>query len=520
MPVVSTDRWALAVDGQSEDAQILPTNLTVGLGGARRHACVTLCSDRKIFGICEQERVTRVRGAGVNGTGLPDEALDELLRRSQLHRSDVTGYALPEGVPAAAGYEQTYLERHFAHACSAFLPSPFQSATIVVCDHTAPQISVWDGNDHAPTRIDWPWSGPGFAEIYSRCAEAIGFTGLGREQRMEALARLDPTRHDSRAERLLGLETDRLQLAPDWQAKVESWAAGGELDRISVAASLQSLIGDLLIEFLAEVKRRAPVRRRLCLGGSLFYNSYLNSRVKLSGAFEEVFIPINPGDAGLAVGAALHVSGQTRRSVTPFLGPSYTPDETKATLDNCKLKYEWASDGDAIAIAVEALRKGRLVAWFEGAMEWGPRALGARSILANPFSQYVLDNLNRFLKQRDPWRGYALSGLDEAVRRLFDGPSASPFMECDYVPRDRSGFRHILPGPNAAVRIQTVRSDAPPRFRDLLQAFGDGAGIPMLVNTSFNGFQEPNVCSPRDAIRVFFGTGIDILVVGNFVIRK
>ena len=93
-------------------------------------------------------------------------------------------------------------------------------------------------------------------------------------------------------------------------------------------------------------------------------------------------------------------------------------------------------------------------------------------------------------------------------------------MECDYVPRDRSGFRHILPGPNAAVRIQTVRSDAPPRFRDLLQAFGDGAGIPMLVNTSFNGFQEPIVCSPRDAIRVFFGTGIDILVVGNFVIRK
>jgi carbamoyltransferase len=132
----------------------------------------------------------------------------------------------------------------------------------------------------------------------------------------------------------------------------------------------------------------------------------------------------------------------------------------------------------------------------------------------------VLENLNRFLKQRELWRGYALSGLEAAVRNEFDGPAASPFMECDYAPKDRARFRHILPGPNASVRVHTVGDDAAPRFASLLRAFGDATGLPMLVNTSFNGFREPIVRSPRDAIRVFFGSGIDMLVFGEFILTK
>lgn len=496
-------------------------SLWVGLGGARRNACVTLCTGDEILGVCEQERITRVRAAGFNPTGLPDEALDELLRRAGRQRGEVTAYALAETAPAPAGIKLAHLEHHFAHACSAFLPSSFDSATIVVCDHEAPQLSVWDGNGSAITRVEWPWHGVGFAELYSQCAEALGFTTAGREQRMEAMARLDPTRRDHRATRLFSLVADQLWLAPDWKAQIDSWLGASEhRDRGSAAAALQSRIGDLLIQFLAEVRRRAPARQRLCVGGSLFYNSHFNSMVKLFGAFEEVFVPINPGNAGLAVGAALHVSRQGRRPVTPFLGPSYSAEEIKATLDNCKLTYEWASETDTIAIVVEALQKGRLVAWFDGPMEWGPRALGARSIVASPFAPYALDNLNRFLKQRDTWRGYALSGLDTAVREHFDGPEASPFMECDYVPRDRSRFGHILPGPHATVRVHTVGSDAPSRFRTLLHAFGEAVGIPIVVNTSFNGFREPIVCSPRDGVRVFFGTGIDTLVFGQFVVNK
>ena len=497
-------------------------NLWAGLGGAARNACVTLCTDDRILGICEQERITRVRAAGFNPTGLPDEALDELLRRSGRRRSDVTGYAVAETIPAPPPMELTCLDHHFTHACSAFLPSPFDCATIVVCDHESPRMSVWDGNGTAVTRIEWPWDGPGFADVYSGCAEALGFTSEGREQRMEALARLDPDRRDNRAQQLFHLDGDRLRLATGWQACISSWTgASAPLEEAcGLAAALQSRIGDLLLEFLAEVRSRTPASRRLCVGGSLFHNSHFNGRLKRSAVFDEVFVPINPGNAGLAVGAALHVSEHVRGPVTPFLGPSYSPDEIKATLDNCKLSYDWVSTGDTITIALDALKKGRMVAWFDGPMEWGPRALGARSILANPFAPFVLDNLNQFLKQREVWRGYALSGLDAAVREHFEGPEDSSFMECDYAPRDRQRFKHVLPESNAHVRVQTVGPAAPPRFRALLHAFGEAAGIPIVVNTSFNGFSEPIVCNPRDAVRVFFGTGIDTLILDQFVIRK
>jgi carbamoyltransferase len=495
--------------------------LYVGLSGAERNASVTLCTDERVLAICEQERVSRVRAAGFNPTGVPDEALDELLRRNGYRRQDVAGYAIADSTTTPPDTETTFLEHHFAHACAAFLPSPFESATIVVCDHESPQLTVWDGEGTSITQVDWPWQPPGFAELYSQCAEALGFARGGHEQRMEALARLRPNSYDERIHKLFWLEDDHLGFAPNWEADVETWARRGEgQDRPLVAAALQRRIAELLVAFLTIVRQRAPQRRYLCTGGSLFFNSYLNSRVRLDAGFDDVFVPVNPGNAGLSVGAVLHISQRPRQPVTPFLGPAYNSEEVKSTLDNCKLTYEWASESDAIAIAVKALTMGRLVAWFDGPMEWGPRALGARSILANPFSPYVLDNLNRFLKHREPWRGYALSGLDEAVAKSFDGPATSPFMECDFVPKDGRCFSAILPGTEASIRIQTIGAAAPPRFQALLQAFGAATGRPFLVNTSFNGFQEPIVCSPRDAIRVLYGTGIDLLILGQFVIRK
>jgi carbamoyltransferase len=475
-----------------------------------------VCDSERVLGISEQERFTRVRGAGVNRSGLPDEAVDELLRRSRHTRSDVATYLTPETL--THDVSDRALGHHLAHAWAAFLPSSFESAAVLVCDHQFPYVSVWDASGPSITPVEWPWQGPGFSELCSKCA-AIAFKRNDPEPWFEALARLEPTATSGRAEDLIGGGSAGLVLADDWESRIEAWVADTR-DLGAVAASLQCRIGELLVSVVTEIRRRLPERTRLCVGGSLFYNSYLNTKLKQSGQFDDVFVPVNPGNAGLSLGLALSANPGARQSVSPFLGPSYSADEIKATLENCKLTYQWMSDTEAVQLAVQALLKGRLVAWFDGGMEWGPRALGARSIVANPFAPYVLDNLNRFLKHRAPWRGYALSGLAPAVRDHFDGPAASPYMECDYIPRDPERFRHVLPASSAAVRVHTVDSREPQQFSALLHAFGQATGLPVLVNTSFNGFQEPIVCSPRDAVRVFFGTGIDVLVMGQFVLAK
>ena len=199
------------------DIEERTVNLWAGIASGRRNACVALCTHDQVLGICEQERITRVPGAGVNSTGLPDEALDELLTRAGLARRDLAGFALAEHGAGPARPDTLRIDHHFAHACAAFLPSRFDAARIVICDHEAPHVSVWDGRGTSVTRVDWPWHGTGFAELYSQCAEVLGFVGAGGEQRMEALARLDPSARDERIEQLFALAEDRLVIAPDWR---------------------------------------------------------------------------------------------------------------------------------------------------------------------------------------------------------------------------------------------------------------------------------------------------------------
>lgn len=498
--------------------------LTAGLGGVTHNGCVALAEGGHLLAACAQERVTRVQGAGFNATGLPDEALDLLLQRTGKSRQAVDRYAVAErcAVPEN-GARVERIDHHFAHACAAYLTSPFSSAAIVVCDEDAPHLSVWEGRGGSVTRVDIPWTGPGFTDVYARFCRAFGFHGVTRDHRLEALARLRPGADDGRLDGLIAVRDNALALAPDLETRIEQWIPPSRIrDSVaaaSVAAALQAELGRAFLEFLATVRQRTSCRQ-LVLGGSFFYHSWINTLVKRAGLFADVFVPVDPGNAGLAVGTALHAGGASPQPLSPFLGPSYTGQEIKEVLDNCKLHYEWESEDGVIAKAVRALQQGTLVGWFDGGMEWGPRALGARCILANPFAPYVLENLNRFLKHREPWRGYALSGLERAVAEHFDGPASAPFMESDYRPRDPARFAHVLPSPGAAIRIQTVGAGGLRRFVRLLEAFGAATGLPFLVNTSFNGFHEPIVCSPRDAVRVFYGSGLDLLVLGPFILRK
>jgi len=296
----------------------------------------------------------------------------------------------------------------------------------------------------------------------------------------------------------------------------------GDFRRVAaVASSFQRCIGDALVALVADIRTALPFSD-LCLGGGLFYNTYLNTRIVESRAFDRVFVPVNPGNAGLAAGAALAVAqGDALRATTasPFLGPEYTAEQIKATLDNCKLTYAYLSESQIVEATVQALRDGALVGWFQGAMEWGHRALGNRSILANPFSPHVLDNLNGYLKQREPYRAYGVSVCEEQAHLYFHVPAPSRYMELEYVPVDPTRFRYILPEGARALRVQTI-GDEPRLFRELHGAFAAATGAGVLVNTSFNGFHEPIVCTPRDAVRVFYGSGLDVLVLGQFLVRK
>jgi carbamoyltransferase len=260
----------------------------------------------------------------------------------------------------------------------------------------------------------------------------------------------------------------------------------------------------------------------LCLGGGLFYNTSFTTVIRKSGIFRDVFVPINPGNAGLAVGAALLVRSESDRcrtgAVSPFLGPGFDAEAIKAVLDGCKLSYSFLSMPQVLDSTVDALRRGELVGWFQGRMEWGPRSLGHRSILADPSSPYVLDNLNCYLRKRARSRPFGVSVRAEQMDSIFCGPPASPFMEYEYGVRD-DRLRHVMPPGASSIRVQSVGPELGP-FWALHKRMEEATGSGVLVNTSFNGFREPIVCNPRDAVRVFYSTGLDMLVMGGFVLRK
>jgi carbamoyltransferase len=537
-PIISTFRPDLEVPAGGGILDVVASarprtatgQLTLGISGVRRNATVAACENGVLTACCEQERLTRIRGVRLEPGTLPAEAVDAVLRLTGRQVSEISQYAIAEETAVLPnGLPTTPFEHHHAHAASAFYTSPFEKAAVLVCDQHATPLSVWVAAGAQLIRRPWPVSAIGFASVYSACVDAFGFAS-GQEHRLEALARLDDGLEAGKFEAVLGSADGALCVGPGWLRFVSEWLStpnGHDMvrHRARVASAFQRHLGHMLLQTVREVRASAGMAH-LCLAGGLFYNTYFTTLIRRAGIFDDVFVAPNPGNAGLAAGAALAASGRKDgargHAVSPFLGPHYDLEKIKATLDNCKLSYEYVGEGDVIDATVDALQRGQLVGWFQGRMEWAHRALGNRSILASPLSPYVLDNLNVFLKQRERHRAYGLSVPKADLPRLFAGPPVSTFMEYEYEILDRERFRYVLPDGATRLRVQSVPEDDETARRYLLlhKAFGDATGIPALVNTSFNGFSEPIVCSPRDAIRVFFGTGLDVLVLDRFIIRK
>ena len=425
-------------------------SITVGIGGSRHNASAALAVDGRLIAACEEERLTRARGVGsVNGR-LPTEAVKTVLALGHASVEDVSTYITGEtGLAFPSDVRGVVIEHHRAHAASAFLTSPLKDATVLVCDrHSTPELSVWSATPAGLNRLDLDWHGPAFATLYSQAAEALGFRSEDDEHRLEALARIGQRPQDDRYARLISSRRDHLEVSPSFQSELSGWnhSNGQDLPQqaANIAHGIQERLGELLLDLIDDI-RKTTQSPNICLAGGLFYNSHFNSVVQASGLYEASFVPIDPGNPGLAVGAAMAPLERdqlpdTHDPVSPFLGTQSTSSDIKTTLENCKLSYHLLDEERLIGRTVDALAAGHLVGWFQGRMEWGPRALGNRSILASPLSPYVAENLNVFLKHRERYRSYGVSVCHEDAGEYFEGSVASPFMEREYHPKDPDLF--------------------------------------------------------------------------------
>jgi carbamoyltransferase len=418
------------------------------------------------------------------------------------------------------GPRTVQIEPHAAHAEYAFRASGFAAALTVVCDASSADGYNAFVSNRAGTKPIAPVGHFPIARIYGEMTEALGFQAMRDEHLVEAMARAgDPKA--ARVPDLISIAAEGIILRQDLRQAIADATSGldEEAARRNTAAAVQRRLGDCVIELLQRLANASGLEH-VCLSGGLFFNTHFTTIAAQCGAFQATYIPPHPGRSGSAMGAALVGASSIPADVgSPYLGPGYSDPQVKQALENCKLAFDLQREEQVISTVLRAVSRGRLVGWYHGRLEWGPRALGHRTVLADPFSSHVLDNLNGYLKQRPAYRTYGVSVPLARLTEFFDGVQPSPFMQYEYHPRDPGKFRSILPGGVETLRVHTV-DDSSPRYLRLLERWGEMSGAPVLVNTSFNGFHEPLVCSPRDAIRVFYGTGLDLLALEDFILRK
>jgi len=305
----------------------------------------------------------------------------------------------------------------------------------------------------------------------------------------------------------------------------------GNGSRRNIASSMEKACETVLTEWLESLRSRTGIKN-LCLAGGLFLNPLLVAAIEKQSGFEEIFVQPAAGNEGTALGAAWLAWHEKAggAKVAPmkslYWGPAFSNAEIKQVLDNCKAPYRWFdSEERQIEEAVQLLNAGKILAWFHGAAEFGPRALGHRSLFASPWAEYVQENLNDFVKHRESFRPFALAIPEEDCAEYFECSANARFMTT--MARAKEKARRLFEAPGSSfvskeglARLQKVSLENNPLLWKLLKRIGEKGPAPMLVNTSFNLFGEPLVITPRDALRSYYCSGVDALVVGSFLLTK
>jgi carbamoyltransferase len=465
-----------------------------------------------------------------------------------------------------------FADHHQSHAASAFFASPFESAAILTLDGVGEWTTTSAGYGRGNTldlrrEINFPHS---VGLLYSAFTYYTGFKVNSGEYKVMGLAPYgEPKYAGLILDHLVDLKEDgSFRLDLDYfdyctgltmtNSKFDALfgskprAPSEPLDQrhMDLAASVQDVTEQIVLRLTRSLAREGE-SANLCLAGGVALNCVANGKILRERNFEEIWVQPAAGDAGGAIGAALaayyQFAGRERAAPQAdamqggYLGPSFSQDEIEQELTRAGAVFSTLDDEALIAGTVEALVAENAVGWFQGRMEFGPRALGARSIIADPRSPRMQSSLNLRVKFRESFRPFAPAVLREDVAEWFDLGGDSPYMQivADVLPkhrraadpRDENLFgierlnlpRSSIPAVthvDYSARIQTVHADTNARFHALLTAFKAATGCPVLVNTSFNVRGEPIVCTPQDAFRCFMGSDIEVLVVGNCFLRK
>lgn len=466
-----------------------------------------------------------------------------------------------------------FCEHHLSHAASAFYPSPFQDAVVLDMDGVGEwpttSVAIGHGRELAIEKeLHFPHS---LGLLYSAFTYYAGFKVNSGEYKVMGLAPYgEPRFKNLILDRLVDLKPDGtfrldmkyfnycvgLTMTNDAFAELfgqpirrpeRDLLTGFHMD---IAASIQAVTEEVMLRLTRSLAREYQMPN-LCLAGGVALNCVANGKLHRDGAFSNIWIQPAAGDAGGAIGAALAVwhlflgrertptNGDAMRGA--FLGPAFAQHDVEQRLTAQGARYQVVSDDDVIEQTASALAEGRAVGWMQGRMEFGPRSLGARSILADPRSAVMQKTLNLKVKYRESFRPFAPSVLREDVAEWFDLDCDSPYMllVAEVKPQHRHAMtaqqqalfgidklnvpRSTIPAVthvDYSARVQTVHAATNPRFHALLTRFKAKTGCPVLVNTSFNVRGEPIVCTPEDAFRCFMGSELDMLVVGNCILEK
>lgn len=450
----------------------------------------------------------------------------------------------PEDVPPLDFYPH-----HKTHAAASFYLSPAPEALVITIDGSgdAECTVVWHGKGTELTalhRIEIPHS---LGWFYSAITEFLGFAAYDGEYKVMGLAaygRDNPELREKLAQVLKpGPAGFEYELVPTYTHHGEhTWSERftdalpelmgmpprlGEAPLTDIHEDLafeaQRALEEAVLRLLTHFQQETGIRT-LCVGGGVGLNVKMNSRLHGSGLFDEIHAFPVPNDSGLSIGAPVGYEVEhTGKRPAPlehiYWGPSYTDEEIELQVRSCGLAYRRYDDiAEATA---EVLASGKVVGWFQTGLEAGPRALGARSILADPRSVASRDRVNIAIKFREYWRPFCPSMTEEAAAIYLENCTQAPYMILALKATERAkqevpAIVHV----DGTVRAQTVSADTNPRYHALLKSFAAKTGVEVLLNTSFNIKGEAMVCSPRDAIRTFFSTGIDVLSIGSLLIEK